>query len=65
MTPRPWAIGDIVRPATGGAYRGRIVHITDDHVSHACLVSGTVSTKSRFGFFCRYELEEEEGEGAP
>jgi len=57
---RPWAIGDIVKPASGGDYRGRIVEITDDAVTHENVLTLVRATKSRMGFFCRYELADDQ-----
>jgi hypothetical protein len=62
----PYKVGDVIRPADGSNYRGEIVYISkeEDVVRHRCLITGTIYTKSYFGFFCRYcTLDEyEDGE---
>ncbi len=52
----PYKVGDVIRPADGSNYRGEIVYISkeEDVVRHRCLTTGTVYTKSYFGFVCRY-----------
>jgi hypothetical protein len=49
-------VGDIVVSADGGAYVGEVTYISkeEDVVRHRCRRTGTESTKSYFGFFCRY-----------
>jgi len=47
-------VGDIVIPADGSAYVGKVVRIDDTHVQHECMRTGRVQTKSRVGFCVRY-----------
>lgn len=47
-------VGDIVIPADGSAYVGKVVRIDDTHVQHECQRTGRIYTKDRVGFYMRY-----------
>ena len=47
-------VGDIVIPADGSAYVGKVVRIDATHVQHECVRTGRIQNKSRVGFCARY-----------
>lgn len=49
-------VGQIVAPADGSRYRGRVTYVSkeEDTVKHTCLRTGNVFEKSYFGFQVRY-----------
>lgn len=56
---KPYAVGDLIRPADGSEYRGEIIHVDGQTIRHRCLKTGAIYEKDRFGFFCRYSTLEE------
>lgn len=59
---RPPAVGDLIVPADGSSYLGRIKSVSKegDSVIHECEKTGVLYEKSYFGFFCRYCIIEPE-----
>jgi membrane protease subunit (stomatin/prohibitin family) len=64
MNVKSYKVGDIVRPADGSNYRGKIIYVSkeQDVIKHQCLKTGKIYEKSYFGFFCRYCTLEEYNE---
>ena len=56
-----YKVGDLIRPADGTNYRGKILYLSkeEDIVRHQCLTTGKIYEKSYFGFFSRYCTLEE------